>query len=213
MRSPLVFQWPEEAAKVQVALRQGNTVVLCIPQASGGNRPTARASVRQALQTALGGWLDCPPASVVLQSAPGSPVQLQSPPAPGLKPGLSISHEHGLSLAAIAPQGPVGVDLLATSALPNADECLRLAQDYLGPQASQSLAALPVAQRASAFARAWTAWEARLKCVGTGLDEWDRQSAPTPCDCCHVELKLPMGFAGSLAWTPAPSPGERHCIE
>jgi 4'-phosphopantetheinyl transferase len=126
-------------------------------------------------------------------------VHLQFPATSAVRPGLSVSHEQGLSLAAIAPQGPVGVDLLAVTAVPDADECLRLARDYLGSHTAQALAALPATQRTMAFARAWTAQEARLKCMGLGLDEWSPENEATWPQLHQDPLTLPQGYLGSVA--------------
>lgn len=196
MLPPAVLTWPKDAAVVQTALQAGQTVVLCIAQPPGTDRATARTRVRQALRSALGAWLDCPAADVLLQGGTGTPVQLASPPG---RAGLSISHEEGLSLAAIAPGSSVGVDLLATSTLPDAAECLQLAQDYLGPATAQALGQLPALEVPAAFGQAWTAWEAGLKCAGQALREWSPGLAAAQQSCLQLVLILPTGYAGALA--------------
>jgi len=196
MLPPALLHWPQDAARVQAALQRGQTVVLCITQPPGTTRPAARNSVRQALQVALGTWLDCPATAVVLHSAPGRPTQLHHP---GCQASLSISHDEGLSLAAIAPGCVVGVDLLITTALPDAQECLRLAHDYLGPSTTRTLTALPVAEVPTAFALAWTKWEARLKCAGLALGEWRQIEKTTRQTPILATLALPDGYMGALA--------------
>jgi 4'-phosphopantetheinyl transferase len=197
MQAPAVLHWPQDMARVQDALQRSQTVVLCIAQPPGTTRPTARASVRLALQAALGAWLNCHATAVVLHSSPGTPLRLHHP---AHHASLSISHEDGLSLAAIAPGCAVGVDLLATTTLPDSAECLQLAQDYLGPSTAQTLTALPAAEVPTAFALAWTMWEARLKCAGLGLVEW----RPGPEEALHMQvvqaLPLPAPYCGAVAW-------------
>lgn len=203
MQAPAVLHWPQDSAGVQDALQRGQTVVLCITQPPGTMRPAARASVRLALRAALGAWLNCPATAVVLHSSPGTSLRLYHP---AHHVSLSVSHEEGLSLAAIAPGCAVGVDLLATTALPDSAECLRLAQDYLGPDATQQLAARPESQRAVAFARAWASWEAQLKCAGMGLIEW----TPGLEEALHMQvvqaLPLPVPYCGTVAWRQSITP-------
>lgn len=159
-------------------------------------RDAARRAVRELLHMALGRRLACPPDAVALRSAPGEALRVEGRP----DIGLSVSHEAGLSLAAIHWAGPVGIDLLA---LPEApvwqDDLARLAGDYLGPAAAARLGALPADERRPGFAAAWTAHEARLKYLGIGLAEWqpalDRRLAACPVR----PLALPAGYVGSVA--------------
>lgn len=202
MQAPAMLHWPQEAAQVRAALQQGHTVVLCVAQPPGTDRPAARARVRAALQAALGDWLGYPPPLVVLRGDAGMPVQLAYPACPV---SLSISHETGLSLAAIAPHGTVGVDVLRTLSLPDTSECLQLAHDYLGPAAAQLLAMQPPTECATAFACAWTQWEARLKSAELGLGEWTSELAHLLGRPAVHMLPLPPPYCGALAWAPPPS--------
>lgn len=181
---------------MQAALQDGQTVVLCIAQPPRTDRPAARARLRQTVQAALGAWLACPADSVVLQGGTGTPVHLVNPTC---DVGLSISHEEGLSLAAIAPGHSVGVDLLATGTLPEAAECLQLARDYLGPGTATALCELPAVDIPAAFGRAWTAWEAGLKCAGQALREWDPELDATQKAHPPMALALPDGYTGAVA--------------
>jgi 4'-phosphopantetheinyl transferase len=196
MQAPAVLHWPQDRALALDALQRGQTVVLCIAQTPGTKRPAARANVRLALQAVLGAWLGCSATAVVLHSSPGSPLRIQHPTCPI---ALSVSHEEGLSLAAIAPTGAVGVDLLATATLPDSAECLRLAQDYLGLSTLHRLTALPTARVSTAFALAWTQWEAHLKCAGLALTEWPQMDDTTRESPNLQPLALPGGYVGALA--------------
>jgi 4'-phosphopantetheinyl transferase len=203
MQAPAVLRWPQDRALTLDALQRGQTVVLCIAQSPGTKRPTARANVRLALQAALGVWLGCSAMDVVLQNFPGTPIRIQHPTSTA---ALSVSHEEGLSLAAIAPIGSVGVDLLAIATLPDSAECLRLARDYLGPGTLLKLTALPAAAVPMAFALGWAQREAHFKCAGLALTEW-RQTDPTAREYPDLQtLSLPAGHVGALARSKSPAP-------
>jgi 4'-phosphopantetheinyl transferase len=195
MRAPALLHWPQDMTRVQDALQRAQIVVLCIAQPPGTSRPAARANVRLVLQAALGHWLNCPATAVVLHSSPGAPLRLHHPIS---SVALSISHDAELSLAAIAPRGSVGVDIVSTSVLPDATECLQLARDYLGTDTAQKLAALPAATVPIAFAQAWAMQESRLKCSGLGLQEWE----PVPDEEMQMvqTLPLPATYCGAVAW-------------
>jgi 4'-phosphopantetheinyl transferase len=156
-------------------------------------RETARGQIRAALLEALAQILERPASSLSLRSAPGEAPRLILPDG---KASLSISHEAGLSLAAIHLDGAVGVDLMRIIELPDQPV---LARDYLGPDAAARLAALPAREQASAFAEAWCAHEAKLKCLGLGLQEWNPELARRLSACIAEPLALPEGWAGAVA--------------
>ena len=79
-----------------------------------------------------------------------------------------------MSVAAIHLHGPVGIDIVRRDAIAQAEaDWPMLARDYLGPAASERISQANPAQRLQIFATEWTAQEARLKCRGLGLVEWD----------------------------------------
>jgi len=155
-------------------------------------RDTARDLVREALQAHLPALLNV--AQVSVASEPGEAPRL-APPHEGI--GLSIAHESGLSLVAIHAQGPVGVDVLQVMAMPDA---LDVALSYLGPEAAQALAERPADQIDRAFALAWTAHEARLKCLGLPLQEWQEEADAALSACSALALPLPVPWVAHLAW-------------
>jgi 4'-phosphopantetheinyl transferase len=161
------------------------------------SRAAARARVRGALREVLGQMAGLAPDAIVIQSTPGCAPALSFPGRHGPAPGISISHDEPLSLAAIHLHGPVGVDLMRVQDIP---DWRAVAHDYLGPHATALLDAAPAAERAAAFARAWSAHEARLKCHGLQLTEWTPALAARldGCDC--RELVLPAGIKGAVAW-------------
>ena len=171
--------------------------VRVIAVAGQPDRPAARAAIRSALQAALADFCGAPPAQVRVHTAPGrAPHALVG----AARVGLSISHDEGLSVAAIRMQGAVGVDVMR---IVDAPDSTAVARDYLGPDAARALAALPAPARAAAFARAWSAHEARLKCLGLALAEWNPALAAALATCSVRMLALPPGYAGALALAEA----------
>jgi 4'-phosphopantetheinyl transferase len=111
-------------------------------------------------------------------------------------PELSLSHEPGLSVAAICTSGKVGVDLMRIE--PELD-WIATAQLYLAPRLVEEIGLSPEAEQAEAFARAWTQQEARLKYCGLALHEWDAELERELSVCRTLELGLPAGYCGALA--------------
>lgn len=172
-------------------------LVLGITTPDTSIRANARVLARNALQDALGILLGRPAREVPLISEPGQPIRLGLP-APRI--GLSVSHEPGLTLAAIHLGKEIGVDLMRIDQRPDwLSDWETVARDYLGPQAAARIARLPPAEQAHAFARAWTGLEASLKCHGLPLQEWAPALECTLARCQLFELDLPATFAGTLA--------------
>ena len=159
-------------------------------------RDPARHLARQALREHLPAWLGSD--AVELITTPGQPPRL-APPHQGV--GVSMAHEAGLSLVALHRHGPVGVDLMRPIDMPDA---LDVAREYLGPEVAQALANRSAIEQAQAFALAWTAHEARLKCLGLPLQEWHADTDKALQACRVQALPLPDGLVGHLAWC-APS--------
>jgi 4'-phosphopantetheinyl transferase len=181
MRTP-VHWWPF----VALAAPEG---VVVIGIEGDGDRPRARVRIREAIHDAL---LTLTGAAVTLHGASGeAPWALG---AAGRRIGLSISHEGALSIAAIHLDGAIGVDMLHAQ-LPA--DALAVALDYLGPDAAQALTMADPAARPAVFAAAWTDHEARLKCLGIDLGEWDAN--PRLALCQVFALDLPEGLIGTLA--------------
>jgi 4'-phosphopantetheinyl transferase len=165
--------------------------IVVIGAEGDGDRPRARVRIREAIHDAL---LALTGESVTLHGESGeAPWAIR---ADGTRVGLSISHEGALSIAAINLHGAVGVDMLHTQ-LPA--DALAVTLDYLGPDAAQALTVADPEQRPAAFASAWTDHEARLKCLGIDLGEWDAN--PLLAACRVTALALPQGLIGALALT------------
>ena len=176
-------------------LRSGDGVLVIgiVPPPS---RMAARTHLRQAVREAAAQWLKVDIESIAVESTPGDPPRLL---LAGRAAGLSLTHDEGISLAAIHLHGAVGIDVMRVQDVP---DWFSLARDYLGPQVAEELAACPDAQRPLRLAQAWTAREAALKCVGLPLMEWNEMSLN--CNVQHIALQ--DGFVAMLA-TPKTETG------
>jgi 4'-phosphopantetheinyl transferase len=161
------------------------------------DRPSARAAIRVALVETLSAGLGVSADRVAIHTAPGEP-PYATVDCDGTveRIGLSISHDDALSVAALRRGGAVGIDLMRVVEVP---DCYDVARDYLGPGVAAALARLPLHARAEAFARAWSAHEARLKCLGLGLVEWDAQLGRAAAGSATLPLRLPSGYVGFVA--------------
>ncbi len=187
-------RWPADRGRLAFV---DDLAIVALETPPGTDRTAARRIGRQALQEILAAHLECLPGQVTLVSRAGEPLRLE-----GFDPaiGLSLSHEPGLSLAAIHLKGAIGVDLMALSDAPVWQaEIPRLAADYLGPEIAREIAGLPPQVRPRAFAGYWTGLEARLKCLGLALGEWT-PSQQRKFDALHcTAVELPPGWVGNVA--------------
>ena len=208
-KSLTVHLWP--ASRALLAASVGNGSGLLTPAGSGAAaellvisvvtsdstlRDAARAQMRDALREVLSLQLGCAPESVVLQSIPGQPLRVEQP-SHGQNIGLSISHEAGLSLAALRRNGPVGVDILRIAP---AFDWQAVARDYLGPKAVCRITSQPESEQSLDFAREWTRLEAGLKCLGLVLQEWNPALAKQLESCRFRKLALPTRLCGTVTW-------------
>jgi 4'-phosphopantetheinyl transferase len=194
MAAPVMLRWPDSDSAAAPGA-DGTPVVLMLATPATTLRDEARALVRTALRSYLAPLVDCVAAMVPLQIEPGQAPRLD---VPGRSIHLSISHEAGLTLAAVRDGGQVGVDLMRATeaALP---DWQATAHDYLGTDATARILAVAAAERPCAFARAWTRHEAALKCLGLPLSEWTPALARTLASCELVDLPLPAGYVGAVA--------------
>jgi 4'-phosphopantetheinyl transferase len=153
------------------------------------DRATARRTIRLALLAALAEASGLPASAIQLCGAPGeAPYALLGD---GRRIALSISHDGGLSVGALRLDGgAVGIDLMQVTDVP---DWQAVARDYLGPARAATLSGI------SAFARAWSEREARLKCRGLALVEWRAEDEPLLSACTCLPLALPDGYVGSIA--------------
>ena len=162
--------------------------VWALPTPPGAPRGTVRALAREALADLLG--------VTTLTNRRGEP-----PRAPG-RPGLhlSLSHAEGLSLLA-CHSAPVGVDVQALPVQADAATAALFLGPYWHPAQS---APAQAAHISIAFSAAWTQHEARLKCVGEPLVEWNEALAArlARCRCAPLRGAALRGWCAAVAWQP-----------
>jgi len=178
-----------------------DTAVRVVGVAGETNRAAARRAIRAVLRDALAAWSGLRPERIALHAEPGhAPYALLDRSTEGgggvQRLALGISHDNGLSVAAWNRDGAIGIDLMRIAHVP---DWQAVSRDYLGPAAATALAALPPLARAAAFARAWSAHEARLKCLGLGLTEWNDGLARRLAACRCRALDLPDDYVGHVA--------------
>lgn len=194
MRRINVHSWPQAQGQALADLCAAQAItVISVVTPNTTMRATGRELIRSALLTVLGKHLGHSPETVPLSSA-----ALRAPAltVPGHAIGLSVSHEAGLTLAAIHRHGPIGVDLVRIETLPDWEP---VAMIYLGRHAHQRILAMTTLQRPLAFGREWTRVEACLKCLGLGLVEWNSLLEHRMSRCETFELALPDGLTGTVA--------------
>jgi 4'-phosphopantetheinyl transferase len=169
--------------------------------AGQADRDRARGAIRMALLAELGLLSGLPPERIALHAEPGeAPWALLDAPEGRRLVWLAISHDGELSVAAISLHGAVGIDVTRIIDIP---DWQAVARDYLGPEITKELAKADPRTRASAFARAWSEREARLKCLGWPLAEWTPEAEPVlqACRCAALDFStgVPDGYVGALA--------------
>jgi len=151
-------------------------------------------TIRTALLAALADALALPAARIRLGGEPGeAPYALVDD---GRRIDLAISHDGDVSVAALRVDGDVGIDVMRVTDVP---DWHAVARDYLGPACAAALAGVPAPARAAAFARAWSEREARLKCRGLALAEWDADLDGELALCRCLPLAVPDGYVATLA--------------
>jgi 4'-phosphopantetheinyl transferase len=194
--------WPSAALPTAGGAAAGTAAVRIVGVRGQGDRVAARRAIRTALSAALADSMGVPEAAVRLVSEPGSaPFASVSCESSELRRiGLAISHDGGVSLGAFRLDGgPVGIDVMQVIEVP---DWAAVARDYLGPTCVEALASLPADARAVAFARAWSGREARLKCLGWPLSEWDAGQAGKLDACVWRAVAVPDGYVGTVAFLP-----------
>lgn len=126
-----------------------------------GTAELARAFAlrRAARRLILAETLGCPATAVEIETGPRG-----KPGCAGL--AFSTAHSASRAVVAVAPEGPLGVDIERLRSL----DLDRLARRVLAPRERALLESLSEDERGAALIRLWTAKEAVVKAEGTGLD-------------------------------------------
>jgi 4'-phosphopantetheinyl transferase len=123
-------------------------------------------AARGALRRLLGGYLDMPAARVSLAyNRFGKPL-LGEPSACSLR--FNLAHTSDLALVVVTRGCDVGVDIERLRAVSHLES---IARRYLHPAEADAILAAPPELRYETFLRCWTAKEAVIKAVGTGLTD------------------------------------------
>lgn len=189
-----VHPWPAAWPLIAAADAEQDLIVISVATPDSTRRHAARAQIRGAVRELVGRWFDRAPETIVLIDTAGQAPRVD---LPGHEIGLSVSHEPGISVAALHRCGPVGVDILRIT---EPFDWQPVARDYLGMEAFDRIACRAPHEQWQAFAREWTRLEACLKCLGVGLQEWRPSLARRIQACCVMELELSAGLFGAVAY-------------
>jgi 4'-phosphopantetheinyl transferase len=121
------------------------------------------AAGRWALRRTLAQYLDQPAAEIGLEADERGKPQLRDGYG---RLEFNLAHSAGLALVAVTAERPVGIDVEMIAPRENP---LALAERALPPEEAAEVRAADSAQQLNAFYKAWVRYEARLKCLGTGL--------------------------------------------
>jgi 4'-phosphopantetheinyl transferase len=199
--APAPVWWSPDAgfaAAPSWVVLEGHDVCL-VGVAGRSERHAARQAIRQAVRAALPVLFGVGPGAVGMHAVSGSGLAPYATVRTGegeRRVALAFSHDEALSLAAIGLDGLVGIDVMRIVEIP---DWQALARDYLGPSVAQALAAHTPAERPAALARAWSEREARLKCLGLGVKEWQDGEDASLQACTCLPLALPDAYIGTLA--------------
>jgi 4'-phosphopantetheinyl transferase len=153
---------------------------------------------RAVLRICLAHFLTIDPRDVVFEySSEGKP-QLQSAQN-AVELQFNVSHAEELVAIAIARKQRIGIDVEQTERV--VDE-IEIAEKYFSTAESESLRALPEAERRRAFLAYWTRKEAYAKATGRGLsDVLERSHKDNPMDPTFTFLSLSFeaGYVGVVA--------------
>jgi 4'-phosphopantetheinyl transferase len=178
-----------------------------LPAAERAARPAVRvlrATTREVLAETVG----AAPASLEISRRCrlcGHPTH--GKPALTGMPGVSfsVSHSGTIGVIAVAADGTnLGVDI---ERVRPRRHLAALAARTLGPDALAAWRAAPEAEQLARFLHAWTAKEAYLKAVGTGITVRLSEVPEQPPGWSVERLAVVSGYVGALA-VQAPSPSE-----
>jgi 4'-phosphopantetheinyl transferase len=171
-----------------------------LPAAECDVRPRARvlrAITRQALSETLrtdpAGLRICRRCARCGHESHGKPQVVDAP-----QTSFSVSHAAGIGVIAIAhgDDTVVGIDIEHVQRRRN---LAVLAARVLGPEEYAAFLATPPPSQLMHFLKVWTAKEAYLKAIGTGVIRRLADVSPEPAGWVMVPLSAPLGFVGTLA--------------
>jgi 4'-phosphopantetheinyl transferase len=153
--------------------------VVLVRVATSAPRPLARQEVRAVLRRIIAAWSGATGEPIALIETPRGPVW--DGELAGHSLDLSLSYTNREAWIGLRRGGAIGVDAMTIAAIPEAEAVARL---YLGPATWAAIQSAPDPVRA--FAQAWTALEARFKCVKQSLTEWPANQNQPPAGTLHT---------------------------
>lgn len=195
-----VFDWEAQCLSALDYFSQQSNVVISLSFPQNLQREVARQQLHLAITELLMQAFSCAAEQIRLIRVAGSRLQCF---VAGQEIFISVSHEPGISLAAISQKQLPGIDLMAVKAM---DDWQDVADIYFPPQQIAALQQAQDDERAVLFAQYWTMMEARFKCAGIAMTEYDehvqQQMESALKDCCSYALALPAGYIGTLILRP-----------
>lgn len=177
-------------------------------QAAALRRPLDAIRYRRAhsaLRAIVGAYLQTPPEQLRWRFGPHGKPALDGAARGALE--FNLSHAGAWALVAVAAR-PVGIDVEALRPLTHLEGMIRR---WCAPKEQRRLGALPPERRSAAFLACWTAKEALLKALGSGLQlPPQRIETPSPDLPGWHAFTLPSEFGTDrwrLAWA---SPDDAH---
>lgn len=153
---------------------------------------------RASLKSILGQYIQCPPCEVPLfLSEFGKP--LLAPPYDQWH--FNLSHCSNLAVVAVCNDGPIGIDI---ESIDRGTELLECETTFCHPEEIRALP-IDIPARASQLLRIWTAKEAVLKALGTGLSH--------PPESVRILFQQPYGIAISDRPLPGIEAQRLHELE
>lgn len=157
------------------------------------------AAARDILRRLLGAYTSHDPSALVLATGSGGKPFLAGDPGPPLR--FNLTHSGPVALFAFAPEAEVGIDV---ELAPRGPHSARIARRLFGPEEAERLEALAPEEREREFLLAWTRYEARVKCLGTGIAGRSALSEAQAPWVRQLPLEPPQA-AAALAVASAPS--------
>jgi 4'-phosphopantetheinyl transferase len=154
-------------------------------------------AARWALRRVLESYLEEPAAAIGLDRGENGKPRLRD--GGGIE--FNLSHSNGLALVAVAEGREVGVDV---ELIEPGRNLVALAERALPQEDAAALRAASEPDRPAVFYAAWTRYEARLKCLGTGL------GTSVDEDLAVENVAVAPGYAAAVA-VAAPVVGPVDC--
>jgi 4'-phosphopantetheinyl transferase len=160
---------------------------------------------RVALRRLLGQYLGVPAADVVLAYSPRGKPLLGEPAADSLR--FNLAHTSDLALIAVTCGCDIGVDVERLRAVSRLES---IARRYFHPVEVSAILEAPVESRNKAFLRCWTAKEAVIKAIGTGLTDSLNAFRVPVADTrgAWIDLSAIRGCDATRCWLEHLTPGE-----